>query len=82
LTRRNLGSVADVHVLIAQVRNRPEPRDQLNLFVEEALSIDGVDVAPDVGMAILLDALLAEGLFPCGFTPVDGGRIYHYSSDA
>ena len=45
------------------------------------MSLDGTDVDFAVGMAVLGDVLLAEGLFPCGFTPVDHGRVYHYSSD-
>jgi hypothetical protein len=29
-------------------------------------------------MAILLDALLAKGFYPDGFTEGDGGRTYRY----
>ena len=48
------------------------------LSVPDLLTFRGERVAHDIAMAILLDALLAKGLFPAGFGSEPGGRIYRY----
>jgi hypothetical protein len=35
-------------------------------------------IGDDIALAIVLDALLAKGFYPDGFTAGDGGRTYHY----
>ena len=48
------------------------------LSVPDLLTFRGERVAHDIAMAILLDALLAKGLFPAGFGSEPGGRTYRY----
>ena len=73
--------MADVRDLLALIRERPEPRDRLDLFVADALTLDGSPIDHAIGMAIIVDAVLADGLFPRGFTQADSGRVYHYESE-
>jgi hypothetical protein len=48
------------------------------LSIPDVLTLRGKPVAPDIAMAIVLDALLAKGLFPAGFVSERGGRTYRY----
>jgi hypothetical protein len=48
------------------------------LWVPELLRLRGARVGDDIAMAILLDALLAKGFYPDGFTEGEGGRTYYY----
>lgn len=50
--------------------------------MEDDLTLDGRQVDHAVRMVVLGDALLAEGLFPCGFSTAANGRVYHYASEA
>jgi len=70
--------MADVRDLLEVIRGRPEPRDRLDLFVDDELTLDGSHIDHAIGMATIVDAALAEGLFPRGFTQADSGRVYHY----
>jgi hypothetical protein len=48
------------------------------LWVPELLRLRGARVGDDIAMAIVLDALLAKGFYPDGFTEGEGGRTYRY----
>ena len=52
-----------------------------SLFVADTLTFRNKTLSRDSAMAIVLDALLAKGLFPAGFTEMPGGRQYHYKFD-
>jgi hypothetical protein len=49
-----------------------------SLWVPDALTLNGQPVRRDVGMAILLDAILALGFMPDGLTESAGGATYRY----
>jgi hypothetical protein len=70
----------DVTDLITRIRGRPEPRDELDLFVPDELTLNGEPIEYSAGMAIVGDTLLAEGFLPGEFTAVEGGRVYHFRS--
>jgi hypothetical protein len=72
--------VIEVGEIVRCIRERPEPRDELDLFVPDSLSVDGQPVDYSAGMAIIGNTLLAEGFLPAPFTVVDGGRVYHLRS--
>ena len=73
--------MADVRDLLEVIRERPEPRDRLELFVADELTLDDSPIDHAIGMAIIVDAVLADGLFPRGFTQADSGRVYLYESE-
>jgi len=72
-----VASMAEVRDLLTAIRERPEPRDRLDLFVDDELMLDGSHIDHAIGMSIVV-AALSEGLFPRGFTQADSGRVYHY----
>jgi len=49
-----------------------------SLFVANTLTFRDEVFPQDVAMTIVLDALLAKGLVPSGFTELPDGRQYHY----
>ena len=73
--------MADIRDLLEVIRERPEPRDRLDLFVADELMLDGAHIDHGTAMAIIVDAVLADGLFPRGFTQADSGHVYHYESE-
>ncbi|WAS96953.1 hypothetical protein [Nannocystis punicea] len=60
---------------IDAISGKPESFD---LWVSNAMTLNGAPVPQDLGMAILVDRLLAKGLFPHGFSEGAGGRTYHF----
>jgi hypothetical protein len=55
---------------------------ELSLLVPSKLTLQGVEVSADVGMAIILDKLLSKGFSPAGFIQQSDGRLYRYVRDA
>lgn len=51
---------------------------RLELWVPDALTIHGRPVPNDVGMAVVLDALLAKAFFPDGLQIGVGGHLCMY----
>jgi hypothetical protein len=70
--------VAEVRDLLTAIRERPEPRDRLDLFVDVNMTLDGSQIDHAIGMSIVAGAALSEGLLPRGFTQGERGRVYHY----
>jgi hypothetical protein len=70
--------MAEVRDLLKAIRERPDSRDGLDLFVDDELMLDGSHIDQAIAMAIIGDAALEEGLFPRGFTQAVSGRVYHY----
>jgi hypothetical protein len=69
-----------VEAILARIQELPsdgEP-NRLELWIPEVLTLRGQAVANDVGMAVLLDALLAKSFFPDGVQAGDGGRLFRY----
>jgi hypothetical protein len=54
------------------------PGESYSLLVSNSLTFREKALSKDFAMAIVLDALLAKGLIPDGFTEVPGGRQYRY----
>jgi hypothetical protein len=52
--------------------------DIFALWVPDELTLNGQLVRRDVGMAILVDAILALGFMPDGLTEGAGGATYRY----
>jgi hypothetical protein len=73
---------ATVEQLLAQIAAIPPSTQAFDLLVPEALTLQGNPIPSNLAMTILLDALLAKGLFPDGFEPRDGARLYRYRADA
>ena len=48
------------------------------LWVATQLTLRGAGIDSGVGMAVVLDRLLAKGLTPDGFTQANDGRVYRY----
>jgi hypothetical protein len=68
----------DVKNLLQQINNIPDSQVSFDLWVPHILTLNGEPVTNDLAMAIVLDALLARGLFPDGFVEGEGGRLYRY----
>jgi hypothetical protein len=66
------------YLLDAIERDVSAQKAEFSLLVPDQLTLRGVEVSADVGMAILLDKLLEEGFSPAGFTQQSGGRLYRY----
>jgi hypothetical protein len=68
-----------VEGLLAQI-DREVTSETVNfeLCVPTQLTLRGAGVGLDVGMAVVLDRLLAKGLTPDGFTQAKDGRLYRY----
>ena len=73
----DVGAVEDLLTEVAALAPR-RVGETCSLWVPNALTLEGNLLAQDVGMAIVLDALLAKGFFPAGFEPERGGRRYKY----
>jgi hypothetical protein len=69
-----------IEELLSEIRKLPGHTvgQRWDLWVPGALRLRGERVREDIAEAILLDALLAKGFYPDGFTQGDGGRTYHY----
>ena len=52
--------------------------ESCSLHIADAVTFRNAALPQDVAMAIVLDALLAKGYFPDGFTQISGGRTYRY----
>jgi len=70
--------VASVEELILAFEEASPGCENVSLWVADTLTIAGQVVQFDVGMAVLLDRILALEFEPAGFTPGRGGRTYHY----
>lgn len=55
-----------------------KPGESYSLSVADMLTFRENTLPKDVAMTIVVDALLAKGLFPAGFSEIPGGRQYHY----
>jgi hypothetical protein len=51
------------------------------LWIPEALTLNGQAVKKDLAMAVLLDAILGLGFMPDGLTAGAGGATYRYRRD-
>jgi hypothetical protein len=67
-----------VEAIVKEVDDRAAGQDAFRLWVPARLSLMASEVPLDVGMVVILDRLLAYGLFPDGFEEAPGGRVYHY----
>ena len=73
-------SSGTVEELLSEIGKVPahDVGQRWELWVPELLRLRGARVGDDIAMAILLDALLAKGFYPDGFTDGEGGRTYRY----
>ena len=55
---------------------------KFDLNISNNLLVDGKQDNMGMGMAIILDAILARGFVPDGFTQQDGFRVYHYKMNS
>jgi hypothetical protein len=67
--------------LLSKVGSLPESIESIELFVPQDLTWQGQPVASDMAMAVVVDKLLAKGLFPDGFDQRDTGRHYRYKAE-
>ena len=70
-----------VEELLSHVRDlgaAAKKTSRFDLWVPDALTLQGAPISRDVAMAILVDQILAVGYMPDGFTATIGGRHYHY----
>jgi hypothetical protein len=74
---RSFGTVEE---LLGEIGKAPAHTigERWDLWIPELLRLRGTRVGDDIALAIVLDALLAKGFYPDGFTAGDGGRTYHY----
>jgi hypothetical protein len=69
-----------VESLLAEIQALPaegEPR-RLELWIPDALTLRAEPVPNDVGIAVVLDALLAKSFLPGGVQVEAGGRLCRY----
>jgi hypothetical protein len=78
VARESRGSV---EALLARVEALPSGTASVELWVPERITLREAEVAQDIAMAVLLDKLLERNLFPQGFRPEAGGRVYQYRSE-
>ncbi len=73
-------SSGTVEELLSEIGKVPahEVGRSCELWVPELLRLRGARVGGDIAMAIVLDALLAKGYYPDGFSEGEGGRTYRY----
>jgi hypothetical protein len=67
-----------VEALVKEVDARAPGCEEFRLWVPARLSLQASEVPMDLAMAVVVDRLLAHGLFPDGFEEVPGGRVYRY----
>jgi hypothetical protein len=67
-----------VEELAQQFERSVSRQTTVSLHVPNVLTIGGEVVPPDVGMAVLLDRILALGFEPNGYSEGQDGRTYHY----
>jgi hypothetical protein len=72
-----------VESLVKQVESLPHADDTgapsvLELRIPNQLVSHGQVVRQDIGMAIILDAILGKGYEPDGFTELEDARLYRY----
>ncbi len=74
---RSFGTVEE---LLSEIGKVPahDVGQRCELWVPELLRLRGARVGDDIAMAVVLDALLAKGFYPDGFTEGEGGRTYRY----
>ena len=70
-----------VEGLLAEVAQWPADADAADLWVPATLTLEGRAVPQDVAMAIVGDRALSRSFFPNGFSPGNGGRLYHYKRE-
>jgi hypothetical protein len=70
--------MTSVEELVLEFEGRAKDADRVGIWVPDRLVLAGQEVAMDVGMAVLLDRVLALEFEPDGFTEAPGGRTYHY----
>ena len=71
-----------VEAILAEVDARAPGKTNFSLWIQEHLTLQREEVAPDLAMAVVLDRLLALDLFPAGFEQYPGGRVYRYTLTA
>jgi len=64
--------------LRAQIEAIADGQTSFDLWVPDEVTLNGAPLRQDAAMALLVDRLLARGLFPHGFSAGAGGRTYHY----
>jgi hypothetical protein len=70
-----------VEQLVAEVEALPSGATSLELWVPHQLTLRGEAVSKDIAMAVLIDKVLQQGLFPQGFTPHPAGAVYRYAAE-
>jgi hypothetical protein len=70
-----------LETLLGSIQSSPSQSASLDLWVPEHLTYRRQPIAVEVAMSIVVDKLLSYGLFPNGFTPSEGGRMYHYRKE-
>lgn len=70
-----------VETLVAQVQSLSPALTEAEIWVPAVLTLNGTAIPMDVAMSILVDKLLAQGLFPDGFSQAVGGRLYRYRKE-
>lgn len=73
-------ATGSVEQLLATLSALPRESTEVDLWIPQALTLQGEPVSADAAMAIVLDKALGRGLYPAGFTPSSGGRLYRYRS--
>ena len=74
-------SAGSVEALLNEVARWSDVTASADLWVPDELTLQGRAVAKDIAMAIVLNKVLALGLFPSGFSTGNGGRLYHYKRE-
>jgi hypothetical protein len=72
-------AIGTVEALVAKVEALPPEATTLELFVPQNVTLQGRPVPQDLAMALVVDKLLARGLFPRGFDQRQTGRRYKYA---
>jgi hypothetical protein len=77
----NEPSSGTIESLLAQVEALPVGTKSFELFVPQDLTWQGGPVTQNMAMAIVLDKLLGNQLYPDGFEQRPTGRRYRYNSE-
>jgi hypothetical protein len=77
-SRPTVNGMTPVEELIADFESKSRGVQRVDLWVPENLTLLGEPVPSDVGMAVLVDRVLALEFEPNGYTASVGGRTYHY----